>query len=93
MLASHSDEHMFAVLALGASSQLERSAECADEAVVLILTRYKNDEIQIGEHIAIKIEHVGPDRVRLAVDAPRDLLVLRTEMLGRDGVDTSPPGP
>ena len=48
---------------------------------MLILQRRKGESVQIGENITITITELGTDRVRLAIDAPRELPIKRTELL------------
>jgi carbon storage regulator len=47
---------------------------------MLILTRRKDETILIGENISIKVVEIRGRQVRLGVDAPADILVLREEM-------------
>ena len=47
---------------------------------MLILTRKEGETILIGENISIKIVEIRGKQVRLGIDAPVDLLVLREEM-------------
>lgn len=48
---------------------------------MLILQRRKGESLQIGENITITIAGIGSDRVRLAIDAPRETPINRTELL------------
>lgn len=48
---------------------------------MLILQRRKGESVQIGENITITITEIGTDRVRLAIDAPREMPIKRTELL------------
>ena len=47
---------------------------------MLVLTRKCQEKIQIGENITITIVRVKGQTVRVGIDAPRDLKVLRTEL-------------
>jgi carbon storage regulator len=47
---------------------------------MLILTRKENETIHIGENISIKIVEIRGKQVRLGIEAPADILVLRGEM-------------
>ena len=47
---------------------------------MLILTRKEDETILIGENISIKIVEIRGKQVRLGIDAPADLLILRGEM-------------
>ncbi len=48
---------------------------------MLVLTRKKEEAIVIGEDIEIVIVDVGEDRVRIGINAPRELKVFRKELL------------
>ena len=47
---------------------------------MLILTRKEDETILIGENISIKVVEIRGRQVRLGIDAPADILVLRGEM-------------
>ena len=47
---------------------------------MLILTRKEDETILIGENISIKIVEIRGKQVRLGIEAPADILVLRGEM-------------
>ena len=48
---------------------------------MLILTRSKDQVITIGDNIRITIVEVRGDKVRVGIDAPRDVQVTRAELL------------
>lgn len=48
---------------------------------MLILQRRKGESVQIGDDVTITIAGISSDRVRLAIDAPRDTPINRTELL------------
>ena len=48
---------------------------------MLILYRKKGDSIVINEKITISIVETGPDGARIAIDAPRDVSILRKELI------------
>ncbi len=48
---------------------------------MLILQRRKGESVQIGDNITVTITGISSDRVRLAIDAPRETPVNRTELL------------
>ena len=48
---------------------------------MLVLTRKVNEEILIGDNIRIKIVDIGAGRIRLGISAPRDVTVLRDEVI------------
>jgi carbon storage regulator len=47
---------------------------------MLVLTRKIGEEIVIGGCIRVKVADVRGGRVRLAIDAPRDLSIQRSEI-------------
>lgn len=47
---------------------------------MLILYRKKGDSILIGDNISISVVESNTDGVRLAIDAPREVSILRKEL-------------
>lgn len=47
---------------------------------MLVLSRKEAQRIRLGEDIVISVLKLGGDKVRLGIDAPRDMLVLRDEL-------------
>jgi len=47
---------------------------------MLVLTRKCQEKIQIGENITITVVRVKGQTVRIGIDAPREMKVLRTEL-------------
>jgi carbon storage regulator len=47
---------------------------------MLVLTRKAKQQIQIGPHITVTVLQVKGQQVRIGVEAPRDVCVLRTEV-------------
>jgi len=47
---------------------------------MLVLSRKKDEVIVIGENIRVTVVEIRPGKVRLAFDAPRDMLILREEI-------------
>lgn len=50
---------------------------------MLILTRRQGEKIKIGDDIEITITSVEGNSVRIGVDAPKNVEILRTELLER----------
>jgi carbon storage regulator len=48
---------------------------------MLVLSRLEGQVIRIGDNIRITIVEVRGDKVRVGIDAPRDLQVLRVELV------------
>lgn len=51
---------------------------------MLVLNRKRGSSIIIGDEIEITVIHVGRDRVRLAIDAPKRIPIVRAELLDGD---------
>ena len=47
---------------------------------MLVLSRKINEKIKLGEDIEITIVSISGDTVRIGIDAPRDLKILRNEI-------------
>lgn len=50
---------------------------------MLVITRKKDESILIGDDIEIKIVRVEDGSVKLAIEAPRDITILRKEIFDR----------
>lgn len=48
---------------------------------MLILTRKKGESLLIGDNIEITISEVEDGRVKLAIEAPKEIRILRKEVL------------
>ena len=47
---------------------------------MLILSRKEKERIKLGESIIVTVVRVSGDKVRLGIEAPADMLVLRDEL-------------
>lgn len=47
---------------------------------MLVLSRKSGERIQIGDEIVVTVVRVGPNSVRLGIEAPREMAVLRDEL-------------
>lgn len=47
---------------------------------MLVLSRKESERIRLGDKIVLTIVRVSGDKVRLGIEAPADLLVLREEL-------------
>jgi carbon storage regulator len=47
---------------------------------MLVLSRRENERIKLGDSIVVTVVRVSGDRVRLGIEAPTDMLVLREEL-------------
>ena len=51
---------------------------------MLLLTRYPGQEILIGDDIKLMVIAYGPKGARIGIEAPKDVKILRSELLERD---------
>jgi carbon storage regulator len=56
---------------------------------MLVLSRKANQKVMLGDRIVVTVVRVSGDRVRLGIEAPQDLRVLREELTA----DTAPSPP
>lgn len=47
---------------------------------MLVLSRKTGERIQIGDQIVVTVVRIGPNSVRIGIEAPRDMQVLRDEL-------------
>ncbi len=47
---------------------------------MLVLSRRESERIKLGDSIVVTVVKVAGDRVRLGIEAPTDVLVLRGEL-------------
>ncbi|HUE69762.1 MAG TPA: carbon storage regulator [Pirellulaceae bacterium] len=47
---------------------------------MLVLSRKATERIRLGDNIVVTVVRVSGDRVRLGIEAPPDVLVLRDEL-------------
>lgn len=56
---------------------------------MLVLSRKQGESIQIDDNIFVTVSEVKGGRVRLSIDAPRSVRIVRKEVLERDfGTET-----
>ena len=51
---------------------------------MLVLSRKPGERILIGEDIAVTIVRIGPNTVRIGIDAPREMVIVREELRPRE---------
>ena len=51
---------------------------------MLILTRRIGETLRVGDQVAVTVLGIKGQQVRLAIDAPREIQVLREELVERD---------
>lgn len=47
---------------------------------MLVLSRKERERIRLGDSIVVTVVRLSGDRVRLGIEAPSDMLVLREEL-------------
>lgn len=47
---------------------------------MLVLSRKESQRIKLGESIVVTVVRLGRDKVRLGIEAPSDVIVLREEL-------------
>ena len=55
---------------------------------MLVLSRGEGQVITIGDNIRVTIVEVRGDKVRVGIDAPRDVQVMRAEVLDKTPEDS-----
>jgi len=51
---------------------------------MLVLSRKPGERILIGDDVAVTIVRIGPNTVRVGIDAPREMNIVREELCHRD---------
>lgn len=51
---------------------------------MLVLSRKESERIRLGKSIVVTVVRVSGDKVRLGIEAPSDVLVLREELQAHD---------
>jgi carbon storage regulator len=59
---------------------------------MLVLSRKTGEKIRIGDNVTVTIVRIGPNNVRLGIDAPRDLNIVREELCSNEPVLNQPHG-
>jgi len=53
---------------------------------MLVLSRRESERIKLGDSIVVTVIRVGGDKVRLGIEAPLDVVILRDELEPRPPV-------
>ena len=56
---------------------------------MLVLSRKPGERVLIGGNVTVTIVRIGPNSVRLGIDAPRELNIVREELLPTEAVEAS----
>jgi len=58
---------------------------------MLVLSRKESQRIKVGDSIVVTVVRLSGDKVRLGIEAPRDMVVLREELdLGSNPIAGEP---
>lgn len=49
--------------------------------MALVLSRKVGERIRIGDQITITVVRIGPNNVRIGIEAPRDVNIVREELI------------
>ena len=50
---------------------------------MLVLSRKASERILIGDEVAITVVRIGPNSVRIGIDAPQSMNIVREEVAGK----------
>ncbi len=50
---------------------------------MLVLSRRVEEKVWIGKDIVITVVTIGPNTVRIGIDAPKEIEILRAELIGK----------
>ena len=53
---------------------------------MLVLSRKPGQRIMIGDNVTVTVVRIGPNTVRLGIDAPREMNIVREELCGEPPV-------
>ena len=59
---------------------LQTAGDSIQEGTMLVLTRKRSEMIQIGENVVIKVLQTGRSTVKIGIEAPDDVRVIRAEL-------------
>lgn len=51
------------------------------EINMLVLTRNEGQSIKVGDHIEVHISEINGSQVKVAINAPREVKILRSELV------------
>lgn len=60
---------------------------------MLVLTRKEGEKVRIGDDIVVTVVDIDRNRIRLGIEAPRDISVNREEVTARIASGHSEPSP
>ena len=48
---------------------------------MLVLKRKVGESIRIGDNIEISVVEIGADKIKIAIDAPKEIPIIRSELI------------
>jgi carbon storage regulator len=66
------------------------TASLEEESDMLVLSRKLGEKIYIGENICITVVDIDRGKIRLGIEAPRNVPIFRQELLPLDGSKAQP---
>lgn len=48
---------------------------------MLVLSRHVGEKLLIGDNVTVTIVRIGPNTVRVGIEAPRDMKIVREELV------------
>lgn len=57
---------------------------------MLVLTRRVGEELVIGDNIVVKVLDIKGNQVRIGIEAPKEVSVVRSEILGKFDKEGNP---
>jgi carbon storage regulator len=58
---------------------------------MLVLSRKTSERIRIGDEVVVTIVRIGPNSVRIGIEAPKDTNIVREELCNFDAPQQSAP--
>ncbi len=58
---------------------------------MLVLSRKENEAILIGDDIVITVSRISGNRVRFAIDAPKEVRIVRSELIQQGVAEVAKP--
>ena len=56
---------------------------------MLVLSRKESERIRLGNNIVVTVVRVSGDRVRIGIEAPPEVIVLRDELQPRETISSA----
>ena len=53
---------------------------------MLVLSRKVGERVLVGDKVVVTVVRIGPNKVRLGIEAPKDMNIVREELCGPNGI-------